>query len=129
MSEDAKSILNSHVLPALVKLDAKADEQMTLVRHLTSSVQGSNSSLDSISTNTQTMAKTLGEMHLDNRALIGAVSGKKHVPVSIFMIVVSVLALIILIKAVETSGMFMKLDRDSLELSPNQPQKKPGTRS
>lgn len=118
MSEDVRTLINAQVLPALSRIETKTEEHIRMTQNLSLAVQGSNTALGAISTHTQQMAKTLGEMHNDNRALISAVAGKNHVPLVIFIIVVGVMGIIILMRQVDQSNSAMKIGKDSFEITP-----------
>lgn len=114
-------------LVILHRIDTRTMEHSKLLGRVLDIQLHQDSHLKGISENTANMASTLSEMHADNRTVLGYMTGKKQVPLAIFLLVVSLLVVMHLVDIVRDSLTSIKISTSGLEINPhdeNTPTKK-----
>lgn len=114
--------------PASTKLIKETHEMVNMIDHRTvqhtkalEKILETQFALNGIDVNTGKMAVTLDKMHTDNTKLVELVSGKRQVPLNIFLVVVLGLTLVLVLYvaketvkdlAISASGISVKTHTD-----------------
>jgi hypothetical protein len=95
-------------------LDLKQDHEC-----FKEAIDGFKLSAKNIETNTASTAATLKELHTDNNEHLKIIAGKKQVPLSIFIIIVTLLSGLIIATEVKYSGVAIDIGWDHIKVNTN----------
>lgn len=97
------------MLTILRRLDSRTEEQGNFVESVSTHIK-------TVAENTTAMAGSLRELQQENRSLIEIATGKRQVPMLIFLLVVGVISLLSIIDHVALSKLSVNLSPSNLSI-------------